>query len=127
VSKCSISPGTIRDQLPVVEALAGHELDRLGGRVDLLDGVYDQLDVAVEQLPLRADELLGPLLPHRDVHVAGLVGVVAGLIDDRDPGLAGGDLLLELAGDQVGGEGASNAAAQDDDVLHGRPTGPSRR
>ena len=115
------------DQLPVVEPLPGGELDPLAGRVDALDGVHDQLDVAVEQLPLGADEILGSLLAHRDVHVAGLVGVNSGRIDDRHLRLALRDERLELAGDQVGGEGSPDAAAQDDNVLHGAPTGPSRR
>ena len=82
--------------------------------------------LCVEQRPLRPLELLGPLVAHRDVHVAGLVGVLPGRVDDRDLRVAPGDQALELSGDQVRGEGAPHPAAQDDDALH-RPTGPSRR
>src|SRR5450830_1373293 len=83
-----------------------------------------QVDVRVQQRSLRPLELLGPLAAHRDVHVAGLVRVLPGRVDDRDLRLAPGDEALELPGHQVRGEGAPHPAAQDDDALH-RPTGPS--
>ena len=84
------------------------------------DRVDHQLDVLVEQAALGPDELLGVLAAHGDVHVARLVGVGTGRVDDRHPGLAVRDLALELAGSEVGGEGPADAATEDDDALHRR-------
>ena len=67
-------------------------VDGLGLGVDGGDRVDHELDVLVEQAALGPDELLGVLAAHGDVHVAGLVDVGAGRVDDRDPGLAARDL-----------------------------------
>ena len=69
-------------------------------------------------------ESLRPLAAHGDVHVARLVRVLPRLVDDRDLRLAARDVMLELPGDQVRGEGSADPAAEDDDALH-EPTGPS--
>ncbi len=71
-------------QLVVAEPLAVRELDGLRRLVDLLDLADDEVDPAVEQAALGTLELLGPLAAHGDVHEPGLVGVLAGLVDDRD-------------------------------------------
>ena len=64
-------------------------MDGLGRLVDLLDLADDEADPRVEQAALGALEVLGPLAAHGDVHEAGLVGVLAGLVDDGDVDLAG--------------------------------------
>jgi hypothetical protein len=107
-----------------MDLLARSQLHERARRIDPHDRVDDQVHVRVQQRFLRPLELLGPLGAHRDVHVAGLVCVLPGRVDDRDLRLAPGDEALELSGDQVRGEGAPHPAAQDDDALHG-PTGPS--
>jgi hypothetical protein len=40
------------------------------------------------------------------------------LIHDGDASISGVDLLLDLAADEVGDEGAAYAATEDKDVLH---------
>ena len=95
-------------------------MDHLGRLVDVLDLADDQGDSRVEQAALRALEPLGAFAAHRDVHEARLVGVLAGLVDDRDRHLAGLHLAAELLDEEVGGEGAPDTPAEDEDPLHGR-------
>ena len=87
--------------------------------LDAGDLADDERHALVEQRLLRPGEVLGPLAAHRDVHEPGLVDVVAGRVDDHDLDLAGVDAALELAREQVGGEGPPDTAAEDEDPLHG--------
>ena len=60
--------------------------------VDRCDLPDHERDPRVEQSALGPLEVLGTLAAHGDVHEAGLVGVLAGLVDDGDRHLAGLDL-----------------------------------
>ena len=106
-------------EVVVAEALAVLEMDGLGRLVDLLDLTDDQGHPRIEQAALRALEPLGAFAAHRDVHEARLVGVLAGRVDDGDRDLAGLQLAAELLDEEVGGEGPTDTAAQDEDPLHG--------
>ena len=109
------------DEVVVAESLAVRELDGLRRLVDLLDLADHEADPLVEQAALGALELLGPLAAHGDVHEPRLVGVLAGLVDDGDRHLAGLDLAAQLLDQQVRGQRAADAAAEDEDPLHHGP------
>ena len=72
-------------------------------------------------------EVRGPFTAHRDVHEPGLVDMLAGRVDDHDLDLAAVDPGPQLAGHKVGGEGAPDAPAEDEDPPHLLPTAASRR
>jgi len=87
----------------------------------------DERHTLVEQRLLRADEVLGTLAAHRDVHESRLVDVTAGRIDHHDLDLTGVDPPSELLRQQVRGERPPHATAQDQDPFHLVPTASSRR
>ena len=76
------------------------------------------VDPLVEQERSGRWRFAGPLAAHRDVHEAGLVDVLAGRVDDHDLDLAAVDPAAQLLDQQVGGQGAPDAAAEDEDALH---------
>ncbi len=83
-------------EVVVGEALAIGEVDEASLLVDLLHFPHHQGDARVEQSTLGPLEVLGALTAHGDVHEARLIGVLAGLVDDRDRHLAGLDLAPQL-------------------------------
>ena len=107
-----------QDELVVAQPLAIGELDRLRRLVDPLDLAHHELDQLVQQSSLGPLQMLGALAAHGDVHEARLIGVNPGRIDDSEAHLTGLEVAPELPGEQVGGERATHAAAQDEDALH---------
>jgi hypothetical protein len=122
-------PGARReDEVVIGESLAISELDQPPGFVDPLDLPDHQRDPAVEQPALGTAELRGMFAAHGDVHEAGLIHVLADLIDDRDRDFTGRDAAAEALHEEVGGERPTDAATQDQDPLHGcHLSGSSRR
>ena len=109
-----------QDELVVAEALAVRQLHEPAGLVDPGHLADDELDSPVEERPLGPVEVAGTFAAHGDVHEAGLIGVGAGLVDDGDRDLAAVDPTAQLAGQQVRGQGAANATAEDQDAVHRR-------
>src|SRR4029079_3240462 len=97
---------------------AALEDDRAGGHVDSDRSINDETDGSVEQAALGPREALLAFAAHRDVHEPGLVDVSALRVDKRDGDLAGRDPGAEPTGQQVRGERAADAAAEDDDAVH---------
>jgi hypothetical protein len=90
-------------------------------RVDASDGAHDEPDRIVQERALRTMKMLHALAPHREVHEAWLIHMVARLVDDRHLGRPNHDPTAQAASEEVGGEGSPNAAAQDQDAVHGLP------
>ncbi len=85
-------PGPRREhQVVIGDPLAVHEMDHPCRLVDRCDLADDEADAGIQQTALRAMELRSSLAPHRDVHEARLVDVLATLVDDRDRHVAGLD------------------------------------
>ena len=107
-------------QMVVAERQAVGQGDDPPDLVDAVDLADDERDSLVEQAALRTLQLGGALAAHRDVHEARLVDVLAGRVDDDDLDLAVIDPVAQLPDQQVGGERPPDAAAEDEDALHGR-------
>jgi hypothetical protein len=106
------------DELVVRERLPVGQMDQARIVVDAGHGPDDEVDAIVEEAPLGLAQGLRPLVAHRDVHEAGLVDVYAQLVDDGDAGAAVIDPTPELAADEVRGERAADATAEDEDAIH---------
>jgi hypothetical protein len=96
-------------------------VDRAAALVDLGDLADDEGDAWVEQPSLGTLQVRSPLTAHGDVHEARLVDVVPGLVDDGDRDLAGLQSRPQPFDEQVGRQRPADAAAQDQDPVHGVP------
>ena len=67
-----------------------------------------EIDVRIEEGPFGADEVGRAILAERERHVARLVGVAPGGVDDGHGGGARIDPPTELACDEIGGDGAAD-------------------
>jgi hypothetical protein len=80
----------------VADRQAVRQKDGLRRLVDPIDLPDEERDPLVEERSLGPLEPLGSLAAHRDVHEPGLVDVLSGLVDDRDPHRARLDLAAQL-------------------------------
>ena len=111
-------PGGDHEEV-VVQVLASCQVDELSPLVDPNHLADDQRDAPVEERELRAFEPFGPLSAHRDVHEPRLVDMPAGRVDEDHVHLAALDAAAQALHEEVRGERPADAAAQDDDALHG--------
>ena len=115
------------EEVVIADRVAGLEEDRARRRVDAGRAGDDELDPAVQQGSLGAVQVLRLLAAHRHVHEAGLVDVLAALVDQGQLHVAVADPASQATGEEVRGQGPPDPAAQDHDPLHHAPTAASRR